>query len=323
MKVFRRLPPADERRPCALTIGNFDGVHLGHQAVLARLVANARERGLPACVLTFEPHPREYFAQSHASASPSATKDAVAPTVPMRILTERDKLDALADCGIDHVCIAHFNASLAAMPAEDFITDVLQEGLQARYLLIGDDFRFGARRRGDFDMLSAHAANHAFTLERMTTVAHGGERFSSSAVRRALAAGDLAQARELLGRPYFISGHVIHGRKLGRTLGFPTLNIRVPFDNPAVSGIFIVQVHGLGVRPLPAVASLGTRPAVESQGKLLLEVHVFDFNASVYGSLVRVEFLERLREERHYDNLDLLVEQIQLDARAARDHFGI
>jgi riboflavin kinase/FMN adenylyltransferase len=323
MKVFRRLPPADERRPCALTIGNFDGVHLGHQAVLARLVANARERGLPACVLTFEPHPREYFAQSHASASPSATKDAAAPTVPMRILTERDKLDALADCGIDHVCIAHFNASLAAMTAEDFIADVLQEGLQARYLLIGDDFRFGARRRGDFDMLSAHAANHAFTLERMTTVAHEGERYSSSAVRRALAAGDLAQARTLLGRPYFISGHVIHGRKLGRTLGFPTLNIRVPFDNPAVSGIFIVQVHGLGERPLPAVASLGTRPAVESQGKLLLEVHVFDFNASVYGSLVRVEFLERLREERHYDNLDLLVEQIQLDARAARDHFGI
>jgi riboflavin kinase/FMN adenylyltransferase len=323
MKVFRRLPPADERRPCALTIGNFDGVHLGHQAVLARLVANARERDLPACVLTFEPHPREYFAQSHASASPSATKDAAAPTVPMRILTERDKLDALADCGIDHVCIAHFNASLAAMTAEDFIAGVLQEGLQARYLLIGDDFRFGARRRGDFDMLSAHAANHAFTLERMTTVAHEGERYSSSAVRRALAAGDLAQARALLGRPYFISGHVIHGRKLGRTLGFPTLNIRVPFDNPAVSGIFIVQVHGLGERPLPAVASLGTRPAVESQGKLLLEVHVFDFNASVYGSLVRVEFLERLREERHYDNLDLLVEQIQLDARAARDHFGI
>jgi len=317
MKVFRRLPPVAERQPCVLTIGNFDGVHLGHQAVLARLSATAREHGLPACVLTFEPHPREYFA------SVLGAREAASATVPARILTERDKLGALADCGVDRVCIAHFNASLASMPAETFIESILLEGLQARHLMIGDDFRFGARRRGDFDMLSDYSARRGFELERMPTVAHGGERYSSSAVRRALAAGDLALARSLLGRPYFISGHVIHGRKLGRTLGFPTLNIRIPFDNPAIAGIFIVQVHGLAERPLPAVASLGTRPAVESDGRLLLEVHVFDFNASVYGSLVRVEILSRLREERHYENLDLLVEQIHRDARAARDHFGI
>jgi riboflavin kinase/FMN adenylyltransferase len=317
MKVFRRLPPVDQRQPCALTIGNFDGVHLGHQAVLKRLVANAHARAMPACVLTFEPHPRAYFA-----AAPGAST-AARDSVPPRILTERDKLGALADCGVDRVCIAHFNASLAAMPAATFIDEILLEGLQTRYLLIGDDFRFGARRQGDFDLLSHYAARGSFALERMPTVAHEGERYSSSAVRRALGSGDLAQARSLLGRPYFISGHVIHGRKLGRTLGFPTLNVRVPYDNPAVAGIFIVQVHGLGERPLPAVASLGSRPAVESDGRLLLEVHVFDFNASVYGALVRVEMLERLREERPYENLDLLVEQIHKDARAARDYFGI
>lgn len=313
MQVFRRLPPADQRQPCALTIGNFDGVHRGHQAVLQRLVSAARERGLPACVLTFEPHPREYFAASRPGAGPA----------PARILTGRDKLGALAACGVDRVCIAHFNATLAAMPAETFAERLIVDGLQARHLLIGDDFRFGAQRRGDFDLLAGLSARHGFGLERMPTIADRGERYSSSAVRRALAAGDLARARELLGHPYCVSGHVIHGRKLGRTLGFPTLNIGIPFGNPAVAGIFIVQVHGLGPRPLPAVASLGTRPAVEQNGRLLLEVHVFDFSASVYGALVSVEFIARLREERHYDNLDLMVEQIHRDARAARDHFGI
>jgi riboflavin kinase/FMN adenylyltransferase len=314
MKVFRRLPPPAQRQPCALTIGNFDGVHLGHRAVLQRLVAVARERSLPACVLTFEPHPREYFARVRGAPTGEA---------PARILTERDKLDALAACGIDRVCLAHFNASMAAMPAERFINDLIVDGLQARYLLIGDDFRFGAGRRGDHSLLAASAPTHGFTLERMPTIADQGERYSSSAVRRALAAGDLARARDLLGHPYCISGHVIHGRKLGRTLGFPTLNLRIPHPNPAISGIFIVQVHGLADRPLPAVASLGTRPAVEHAGRLLLEVHIFDFAESVYGRLVRVEFIARLREERHYDNLDLLVEQIHRDARAAREHFGI
>lgn len=317
MKVFRRLPPADQRTPCALTIGNFDGVHLGHRAVLERLVGGARARGLPACVLTFEPHPREYFARLRA-------RDGGQPgESPARILTERDKLDALAACGVDRVCIAHFNAPLAAMPAEAFVDQLIVDGLQARYLLIGDDFRFGAARRGDHALLERAATRHGFDLERMPTIAADGERYSSSAVRRALAAGDLDRARALLGHPYCVSGHVIHGRKLGRTLGFPTLNVRIPYANPAVSGIFIVQVHGLAERPLPAVASLGTRPAVEQGGRLLLEVHVFDFSQSVYGRLVRVEFIARLREERHYENLDLLVEQIHRDARAAREHFGI
>jgi riboflavin kinase/FMN adenylyltransferase len=312
MDVFRRLPPADQRQPCALTIGNFDGVHRGHQAVLARLRRRADEMGIPTCVLTFEPHPREYFA-----ALPGATISA-----PPRILTERDKLDALADCGVDRVCIAHFNASLAGLPAQAFVEQIIGEGLRTRYLLVGDDFRFGARRLGDYDMLAQAAPQVGFELARMDTVSEDGERFSSSSVRSALAEGDFARAHRLLGRPYFISGHVVQGRQLGRSLGYPTLNLRLPQAAPAVAGVFIVQVHGVGERAWPAVASLGTRPAVERNGRMLLEVHLFDYSGDLYGRLVRVEFLRRLREERHFDSLDALRAQIELDARTARDYFA-
>ncbi len=312
MDVFRLLPPADQRQPCALTIGNFDGVHRGHQAVLAALRQRADALGVPACVLTFEPHPREYFAE--LTGQPEQA--------PVRILTERDKLDALAAHGVDRVCIAHFNASMATLPAEDFIDKILVEGLQARHLLIGDDFRFGARRRGDFAMLQQAASDHGFELARMDTVADEHGRISSSSVRKALGAGDFALARRLLGRPYFISGHVIPGRQLGRTLGFPTLNIRIPFSRPAVHGVFVVQVHGVADTPWPAVASLGSRPAVERDGKLLLEVHLFDYSGDLYGRLLRVEFLKQLREERHYDSLDALTAQIDRDAQDARDFFA-
>lgn len=311
MDVFRLLPPAERREPCALTIGNFDGVHRGHQAVLGALKARARTLGLPVCVLTFEPHPREYFAE--LAGDPTGA--------PARILTERDKLDALAEHGVDRVCVAHFNESLARLPAEDFIDQIIVDGLQARHLLIGDDFRFGAMRRGSFTMLAEAAPRRGFELVQMPTVTEDGERISSSLVRGALARGDFDLARRLLGRPYFVSGHVVHGRKLGRTLGFPTLNLRLPFGNPALDGIFVVQVHGVAERPWPAVASLGRRPAVEQDGKLLLEVHLFDFSGDLYGRLVRVEFLRRLREERHYDSLDALTAQIAIDAQQARDHF--
>jgi len=311
MDVFRLLPPADQRTPCALTIGNFDGVHRGHQAVLAELKRRADELGVPVCVLTFEPHPREYFAG--LSGTPGAA--------PPRILTERDKLDALAEHHVDRVCIAHFNASIASLEAEAFIEQIIVEGLQARHLLIGDDFCFGARRRGNHEMLREASVRLGFELARMDTVLEGRERISSSLVRAALAEGDFDRARRLLGRPYFISGHVVHGRKLGRTLGFPTLNIRLPFGNPALDGIFVVQVHGIAERPWPAVASLGRRPAVERDGRLLLEVHLFDFSGDLYGRLVRVEFLQRLREERHYDSLEALTAQIDRDAEQAREFF--
>lgn len=311
MEVFRLLPPVDQRRPCVLTIGNFDGVHRGHQAVLRALRRRADDLGVPVCVLTFEPHPREYFAEL------AGTPDAV----PARILTERDKLDALAELGVDRVCVARFNASLASLAAEAFIDEIIVEGMQARYLLIGDDFRFGAKRRGDFAMLQEASQRHGFELGRMDTVAEDGVRVSSSLVRAALADGDFALARRLLGRPYFVSGHVVRGRQLGRTLGFPTLNIRIPFARPAVHGIFVVQVHGVDRRPWPGVASLGNRPAVETDGKPLLEVHLLDYSGDLYGSLLRVEFLERLRGERPFDTLDALTAQIAIDAQQARDWF--
>lgn len=306
MDIFRRLPPADQRAECALTIGNYDGVHRGHQAVLARLVEQARGRGLASCVLTFEPHPREFFAARHGGEPPA------------RILTERDKLEALAGCGIDRVCIARFDESLAGLSPQAFIDEVIVEGLRTRFLLIGDDFRFGARRAGDVHTLETAATDAGYTLEQLGSVTADGERISSSAVRKALAAGDFERTRELLGRPYRISGHVVHGRKLGRDLGFPTLNLQIAFPRPALAGIFVVRVHGLGPRALPGVASLGTRPAVETDGKPLLEVHLLDFDRDVYGELVGVEFCHKLRDEAHFDSFDALAVQIGADVHQAR-----
>jgi riboflavin kinase/FMN adenylyltransferase len=214
-----------------------------------------------------------------------------------------------------------FQAS-AAIPAEAFIEDILLGGLQTRHLMVGDDFRFGQKRSGNFETLQAASQRHGFGLDRLDTLIEDGERISSSRVRAALAVGDFDAARALLGRPYFLSGRVGHGRKLGRTLGFPTINLRIPFENPAVSGIFVVQVHGVEAQPLPAVASLGTRPAVEANGRLLLEVHLLDWSGDLYGRRVQVEFLRRLREERHYDQLEALRAQIDLDAQQARDYFA-
>jgi len=311
MLVYRSLPPRPARQACAVTIGNFDGVHRGHRLLLARLVDAAARLGMPSCVLTFEPHPREHFAARRPGVG-----------APTRIATLRDKLQALAGAGVARTCVVHFGERFAALSAEDFVSRVLVEGLRTRHLLIGDDFRFGAQRRGDFALLERMAATHGFDLVRMPTVTDDGARVSSSAVREALAAGALPRVERLLGRPYAISGHVVHGRKLGRTLGFPTLNLRIPHGRPALTGIFVVQVHGLAARPLPAVASLGTRPAVETGGAPLLETHVLDWSGDAYGRLVCVEFVRRLRDEAHYDHLDALVAQIRRDADAARAHFA-
>lgn len=316
MEIFRRQPPPGRRLPCALTIGNFDGMHVGHRAVIATLREKARERKLPLCVLTFEPHPRAYFASLAAAAGrPDAT-------APRRISTLRDKVATLAECGVDRVCIARFDASLASLPPERFVEEILVRGLRTRYLLIGDDFRFGARRAGDFELLRRLAGPSGFELEHLDTIEFGGARVSSSAVRAALAAGDFTRAATLLGRPWSICGRVLHGRRLGRTLGFPTLNVRIPFERPAVSGVFVVRAHGLRDTPVEGVASLGTRPAVERDGRLLLETHLFDFDEVVYGRLVRIEFVARLRDERGFDSLDALRAQIALDAQAAREHFA-
>ena len=313
MKVFRGIPNAQSRQPCALTIGNFDGVHRGHRELLARVTDAAARLGVEAAVMTFEPHPREYFA--HLAADESRA--------PRRIANLRDKLESLEDAGLDRVIVEHFNARFAAMSPEDFVQKLLVDGLHVRWLIVGDDFRFGAKRAGDFAMLVEAGRRHGFQVESLPTVTHDETRISSSAVRSALHDGDFARARELLGHAYAISGRVQHGRKLGRTIGFPTLNLRIAHKRPALTGIFIVQVHGLADRPLPAVASLGVRPTVEDNGRVLLEVHIFDYSADCYGKLVRVEFLQKLRDEEKYDDLPTLTAAIANDARAAREFFKI
>lgn len=311
MKVFRGLPNDRARAPCALTIGNFDGVHRGHQALLGHVCAAAAKMGLEAAVMTFEPHPREFFAQRSGDLSKA----------PTRIANLRDKLQSLSNNGIDRVIVEHFNAHFAGMPPEQFIERVLVQGLHVKWLMVGDDFCYGARRAGTVATLIEAGKQHGFQVETLPTVMLGEQRVSSSAVRAALAAGDFARTRQLLGHAYAMSGHVIHGQKLGRTLGFPTLNLRVA-HRPALSGIFVVQVHGLAEQPLPAVASLGVRPTVDDSGRVLLEVHVFDYAQSCYGKMVRVEFLAKLRDEEKYDDLDTLTAAIARDGEQARAWFS-
>jgi riboflavin kinase/FMN adenylyltransferase len=303
MKIFRGIARSADRVPVALAIGNFDGVHRGHQALLTQLAAAARRLALSTAVMTFEPHPRELFSPDRA---------------PARVANLRDKIEALAAAGVERVFIQHFNRRFAALSPEQFIDDVLVHGLDTRYLLVGDDFRFGARRAGDVELLRRRAAMHGYVLEQLATVQHDGIRVSSSEVRAALEIGDIKQAVSLLGRPYCISGRVLHGRKLGREIGFPTLNLRLAHKRPAAHGIYAVRVHGLGDRPRPGVASIGLRPTVDDTGRWLLEVHLFDFAQQVYGKLVRVELVQKLRDETKYESLQALTSAIRKDADTAR-----
>ena len=317
MRVFRGFHHRDIAPQCALTIGNFDGVHRGHQAMLALLQSEARHRGLPSCVLTFEPHPRDFF----------ATRLGKPELAPARIATLRDKLGELERCGIDQVVILRFDEALCSLPAQAFIDQVLQQGLGARYVLVGDDFRFGAKRQGDYATLDAAGQQRGFDVARMMSYEVHGLRVSSSAVREALAAGDMDAAARLLGRGYAISGHVVHGAKLGRSLSFPTLNLRFEHDKPAAHGIFAVQVHGLADRPLDGVASLGTRPTVEDAGRVLLEVHCLDWPAELgleggYGKIARVELLHKLRDEAKFDGLPALTAAIRQDVVDARAYLS-
>jgi riboflavin kinase / FMN adenylyltransferase len=285
------------RGRCALTIGNFDGVHRGHRALIDRVIAKAREAKLVPTILTFEPHPREFF-------SPAAA--------PARITRLRDKLALLAQAGVEHVHVARFDARFAALTAERFIQEILTEKLNTGWLLVGGDFRFGAKRAGDFAALQ----NHGFAVEAMPDVLFEGKRVSSSAVRAALQAGDLRGAERLLGHPYTISGRVAHGAKLGRGPGFPTANI-VLRRAPPIAGIFVVEVDKLG----RGVASVGRRPTVNPVSIPLLEVHLFDHDADLYGEHLRVRFLEKLRDEEKYDGLPALQAAIARDARQAKEYF--
>ena len=321
MKVFRGFHHPGIAPACALTIGNFDGVHRGHQAMLALLRSEAAQRGVPSCALTFEPHPRDYFAGVAKNAD----------LAPARIATLRDKLADLQRCGIDQVVVLPFDARLAALLPQSFIDDVLVQGLGARYVLVGDDFRFGARRAGDYALLDAAGTERGFDVARMNSYEVHGLRVSSSAVRAALAEGRMDDAARLLGHPYHISGHVLHGRKLGRELGFKTLNQRFTHWKPAASGIFAVLVHGLDAEPLRGVANLGVRPSLDptdvNGGRVLLETHCLDWPAHLgaegaYGKIIRVELLHKLHDELKYDSLDALTLGIAQDCDAARAWFA-
>lgn len=306
MLVFRGVSQAAPSST-VLTIGNFDGVHLGHRALLARLGELAAARGLPPAVLTFEPHPREFFAPESA---------------PTRLSTLREKLELLQANGVAICFVARFNRQFAGLAADAFISQVLVERLRTRYLIIGDDFRFGARRSGDFSLLQAAGEKYGFGVAAMPTLLDGATRVSSSAVRQALWDGDLARAAELLGRPYGIAGRVVHGKKLGRQLGFATANVYIRHDRPPLLGVFAVEVSGIGDTVRQGVANLGFRPTANQTLRPLLEVHLFDFNADIYGRHIEVRFLNKLRDEMKFSGLDALQAQIGSDIAAARAFFA-
>ena len=305
MRVMRGLP-ADDRvfkdAPLALTVGNFDGVHRAHRAMLDRTVEAAADLDLRPAVLTFHPSPKEFFAQR-----------AGAGIIP-RLSTLTGKLQRFREAGIEHVIVARFDERLASHSAAEFIDLMLAERLNVRWLLVGDDFRFGHKRAGTIDTLRGAPT---FAVERMHTVLHEGERVSSTAIRAALHAGDLATATRLLGRPYAITGRVAHGEKLGRTLGFPTANLPLRFT-PALSGICVVKVCGLDGGPHYGVASLGTRPTVNATKRPLVEVFLFDFDEPIYGRRITVSFLHKLRDEARFPDVASMRAQIVRDADDAR-----
>jgi riboflavin kinase / FMN adenylyltransferase len=317
MQIFRGFHHPQLASACALTIGNFDGVHRGHQAMLALLKNEARHRGVPSCVMTFEPHPRDFFAKQHQQPD----------LAPARIATLRDKLNELAACGVDQCVVLPFDQAFASQEPQAFIEDVLVKGLGVKYVLVGDDFRFGAKRAGDYAMLDAAGTAHGFDVARMNSYEVKNLRVSSSAVREAMGRGAMQEVAQLLGRPYAISGHVVHGRKLGRELDCRTLNLRFSHWKPAASGIFVVQVHGLADQPLAGVANLGIRPSLDptdvNGGRVLLETHCLDWPASLgaeggYGKIIRVELLHKLHDELKYDGLDALMKGIHKDCADAR-----
>jgi riboflavin kinase/FMN adenylyltransferase len=293
---------------CVATIGNFDGVHLGHRAVIEALAEAGRRLALPTCVVLFEPQPREYFGPEDA---------------PPRLMRLREKLDRLAELPVDAVLLLRFNRALADLPAEAFIDGILVGKLKVKHLVVGDDFRFGQRRRGDFAMLKAFGPLRGFTVADTPSALVDGERVSSTLIREALAAGDLDRAARLLGRPYLVCGRVVQGAKLGRTLGFPTANLLMRRKNTPVQGVFAVTMTGLGGEPRPGVANVGLRPTVAGGRRVLLETFLFDFSQDIYGRMVEVVFHRKLREERRFPGIDELRAQIGKDVAAAREYFQV
>lgn len=295
MQIFRHFPPATT--PQAMAIGNFDGMHLGHQALLRQLIAFTDTYKITPAVMTFEPHPREFFMPQQA---------------PARLASMREKLEYFAGCGVQHVYVQRFNQTFAAQSPATFM-QVLRQQLNANVVMVGEDFCFGAKRVGSVQTL----IEHGFNVIPLPEVQWHGERVSSTLVRNALAAGELVKAHTLLGRPYSISGKVVHGARLGRQLGFPTANVHMRHERPALTGVYAVKLNNL-----PAVANLGIRPTLEGIPKLKLEVHVFDFNGDLYDQHVHVQFFHKLRDEQKFAGLEALKAQIALDALQAKHYFS-
>lgn len=293
-------------RGCVATIGNFDGVHRGHQHMITAVRAAAIRVGLPAAVITFEPTPREFFEGDAA---------------PARLTRLREKLEALASYGVDRVLVLRFDRRVQAMGATEFVERLLVDGLGVRHMVVGHDFHFARRREGNLALLQEAGRRHGFTVEEVGRYMDDGERVSSSLVRDALGRGDLERARKLLGRPYRMAGRVRRGAQLGRTLGFPTANLALHRKVVPLWGVFAVRVSGAGLADHPAVVSLGTRPTINGT-EPLLEVHVFDFDGDLYGRYLDVDFILRLRDERRFETIDALVAQMHRDAAAARAALG-
>ncbi|MES9829954.1 MAG: bifunctional riboflavin kinase/FAD synthetase [Candidatus Thiodiazotropha sp.] len=293
---------------CVATIGNFDGVHLGHQSVFRHLMEMGAELDLPTTVVTFEPQPREFFQAASA---------------PARLTRMREKLQAIQETGVQRVVVLEFNKRLAAMPAEAFVRELLVEGLGTRFLSVGDDFRFGRGREGDFDLLRNMGKEHGFEVENMNTYKVDADRVSSTRIRELLTLGDLKGAAQCLGRSYRLCGRVAHGNKRGRTIGFPTMNINMHRLVSPLHGVYAVKVEGLGDKGLPGVANIGNRPMVEGDNRYLLEVHLFDFTQDVYGEHVSVEFVQKLRDEQRFESFELLRQQIWRDAERAREILAV
>ncbi|MES9812753.1 MAG: bifunctional riboflavin kinase/FAD synthetase [Candidatus Thiodiazotropha sp.] len=293
---------------CVATIGNFDGVHLGHQSVFRHLMEMGADLDLPTTVVTFESQPREFFQAASA---------------PARLTRMREKLQAIQETGVQRVVVLEFNKRLAAMPAEAFVRELLVEGLGTRFLSVGDDFRFGRGREGDFDLLRRMGKEHGFEVENMNTYKVDADRVSSTRIRELLTLGDLNGAAQCLGRPYRLCGRVAHGNKRGRTIGFPTMNINMHRLVSPLHGVYAVKVGGLGDMGLPGVANIGNRPMVEGDNRYLLEVHLFDFNQDVYGEHVSVEFVQKLRDEQRFESFESLRQQIWRDAERAREILAV
>lgn len=325
MEIIRGLHNLSQQKEgCVATIGNFDGVHSGHQHILAQLSEKARTCQLPSMVITFEPQPQEFF---------------VPKSSPARLTRFRDKAEVIADCGIDKLLVIHFNSSFCQLSADDFVKKILVDKLGIQYLQVGDDFQFGKNRGGNFNTLLESGKEFNFEVENTPTFSIDNERVSSTRIRQALEAGNMELTQVLLKRPYWMSGHIQHGAKRGRTIGFPTANVPLHRETPAVSGVFAVRLWGRDLgecknvvqisdkqdsnkQGIDGIANIGYRPTVDGQ-KGLLEVHLFDFEGDLYGKLVHVDFLHKIRDEMKFDSFEILKEQILKDVVEAKAFFSV